>query len=159
VPVRTCENKQNKGKSVSGLTDDGCHNVNFVKRAAAMDTFSQLALLVAAMCPVSWIMSLFSGEGGKLTVPGYNLPSAGFGLLAFFCLVQAAIVAVLAANSLRYEELREVSTFLLAAALAAMTCFSIFSYVFAKSRFAVRGVWFGSVGLLAFVAGHVTGAM
>lgn len=121
--------------------------------------FSQLALLVAAMCPVAWIMSLFSGENGKLTVPGYNLPSAGFGLLAFFCLIQTAIVAVLTAVSFLHEELREVSTFLLVAALGTMTCFSVFSYVFAKSRFARTGVWFGSVGLLALVAGRMAGSV
>jgi hypothetical protein len=125
----------------------------------AMKTLAQLALLVAAMCPVAWIMSLFGGENGKLTVPGYNLPSAGFGLLAFFCLIQTAIVAVLSANSFRHEELREVSTLLLVTALGTMTCFSVFSYVFAKSRFARTGVWFGSAGLLALAASHTAKAI
>jgi len=119
---------------------------------------SQIALLVAAMCPTAWVMSLFSREGGKLTVPGYNLPSAGFGLLAFFCLVQTVTVAAISAVSFRHEEIREVSMVLLVAALAPMTCFSLFSYVFAQSRFARMGVWWGLVGLVALVASQVAKA-
>ena len=47
-----------------------------------MDDLSRLALLVAAFTPASWVCSLFYDEKGKFTVPGYDLPSAGFGLLA-----------------------------------------------------------------------------
>lgn len=111
------------------------------------------------MCPMAWIASLFHGEKGNLTVPGYNLPSAGFGLLAFFSLIQAVVIAVVFLVSLRHEELREVSIVLLVAALASMTCLSLFSYVFANSRFARAGVWFGLVGFLALAAGHLTKAV
>lgn len=120
-----------------------------------MNSFSQLSVLVAAVCPLAWIMSLFYGANGKPTVPGYDQPSAGFGLLALFSLVQVTIVAVISVMALRLEELREVSTIFLVAALATMMCLSLFSYVFAKSPFAVRGVWHGLVGILALGVGQV----
>ncbi len=106
-----------------------------------------LAVIAAAMTPVSWIASLFYHEG-KHSFPGAGLPPTGFGLLSLFAIVQCVGIAVACSLSARHPEIRELSLTLLVISLIAMFGFSVFSRVFANSQFARRGVWHGLVGLL-----------
>ena len=123
-----------------------------------MSPISNLALVGAAMAPVSWIFSLFYNKNGKLTVPGYDLPSKGFGLLALVSAVQSSAIAVVVAFSPKYPdpEMHAIALILLAASLIPIFAFSTFSYMFARSSFAKAGIWHGLVGLLLLVASLVT---